>query len=159
MKKIFYIIMVLVLALGVVADDMIAQGQAIVQQGLSCDKLSDDQLQSVGEYLMEQMHPGPAHDAMDKMMGLDQNPTEDKAFHVRLAQSMYCGQGGMMGGNGGYGMMSGYRGMMGGNGGYGMMGWTGSTPVMGILWLVILVGLAILVWLWVIKLIRETRRK
>jgi hypothetical protein len=56
--------------------------------------LTEEQLESIGEYLMELMHPGSAHEAMHEMMGLQEGSEEHKSFHVNLAKAMYCGQKG-----------------------------------------------------------------
>lgn len=119
-----------------------AEAKRLVDSNASCASLSEDQLELIGEYIMELMHPGEAHELMHRMMGLVEGSPEEKAFHVLMARNMYCGQGtgmmGMMMGGYGYAMgpgMMGYYGapngtggMMGGYGpgymmGPGMMGW------------------------------------
>lgn len=101
------------------------EGKSIVSAGLSCDKLTDEQLEHVGEYLMEQMHPGESHEKMHEMMGINEGLNEEKQFHIYLAKMMYCssGQGMMMNlMNGGSGMMQmGGKSMMGGMQGMGGM--------------------------------------
>jgi hypothetical protein len=136
------VLMLSVAALGVSAHDdadEILEGQTIVEAGTSCGQLTDGQLEAVGEYLMEQMHPGETHDVMHQMMGIEENTEAHETFHFNLARAMYCGEsttsmmpmmraantmmqgpvgqryGGMMGGiaqtgqRTGYGMMGGYR--------------------------------------------------
>lgn len=111
---------------GVLAEEdrgtEIQSGQAIVEAKTSCDVLTNDQLEAVGEYYMELMHPGALHDAMEQVMGLEEGTQEHKDFHIALGERMYCGVSnsststgmrgyyGMMGsGNWGtYSMMSGY---------------------------------------------------
>ena len=146
-------------------DAEIAQGKQLVESDVNCEKLTDDQLESIGEYYMESMHPGPAHDAMHVMMGPKEGTPQHEAVHVQIAQMMYCNKGygaGMMGmmyarGNTtGFMPMMGsqmmYGGMMGGWGNYGLNG--GAT-----LWMIILLGLVVVVWLWVIKLFKEVFKK
>lgn len=158
---------VLVVAHGHEAE--LEEGRQLVASGARCDALTEDQLEAIGEYLMEQMHPGAAHDAMHQMMGIQEGTPQHGAFHINIAQMMYCIQpSGMMMGPG---MM--YGGMMGGpmmRGGmmgmpmmgHSMMGWGYKTTlftIVGVLWLIILLGLAIAVWLWVIKLYRDVFSK
>ncbi|HLC74595.1 MAG TPA: hypothetical protein VJH88_01935 [Candidatus Nanoarchaeia archaeon] len=40
--------------------------------------------------------------------------------------------------------------------GYGMMGWAGWGGIFGLLYLLIVVGLVVLLYLWIVKLWRET---
>ena len=121
----------LVLSLGLVSahEHNIEGIKELIDSGISCDKLTDEQFESIGDYYMEQMHPGEAHEVMDNMMG-GEGSESLKQMHIQMAKRFYCnedvnGMGGnmmgMMGGSGG--MMNG--GMMGGSGGMmngGMMG-------------------------------------
>ncbi|MBS3165134.1 hypothetical protein J4439_06920 [Candidatus Woesearchaeota archaeon] len=108
-------------------SDEIEEGRRLVESGVSCSSLDDEELEAIGEYLMEQMHPGASHEAMHRMMGIGDGTEAHKLFHVRIAQMHYCGGAGesdrsargMMSG----GMMqSGMGGMMGNlAGGFGRM--------------------------------------
>ena len=150
----------------------IEEGKELVENKISCDKLNDEQLEAIGEYYMEQMHPGESHEAMHEMMGIEEGTEYHKQFHVNMAKRMYCGQGGMMGSGGmmgmmnmmGGGMMGGQtpqtsvmQGMMGGNMmnnvGYGMIG---NNPVgfgyswgfWNVIWLLFWIGIIVLIiWL------------
>jgi|SRR3989344_930097 len=113
----------------------------LIDSGISCDKLTDEQLESIGDYYMEQMHPGEAHELMDQMMG-GEGSDSLKQVHIQMAKRHYCNEyvGGMMGG----GMMN----MM----DSGMMGnystYYGYNSFWNILWLVFLIGvIALIVWL------------
>ncbi|HLD33922.1 MAG TPA: hypothetical protein VJB66_04295 [Candidatus Nanoarchaeia archaeon] len=44
-------------------------------------------------------------------------------------------------------------------GGYGMMSWAGWGGIFGLLYLLIVVGLVVLLYLWIVKLWRETQTK
>ena len=70
----------------------------LIDSGISCDKLTNEQLEAIGDYYMEQMHPGEAHEMMHKMMGGEDSETT-KLMHVNMAKSIYCGETnqGMMG--------------------------------------------------------------
>src|SRR3989344_1061483 len=112
------------------------EAKKFVEGKVSCGNLTDEQIEEVGDYLMELMHPGEAHEQMHNIMGGENSETV-KLMHVNMAKMMYCNegegmnnmmnmmQGGMMGnntmGSGGMGMMG--SGMMGpGMMGSGMMG-------------------------------------
>jgi len=71
----------------------------LIDSGISCDELTDEQLEAVGDYYMEQMHPGEAHEMMDKMMG-GEGSDSLKQVHIQMAKRLYCNEdiGGFMGG-------------------------------------------------------------
>ncbi|MBI3033626.1 hypothetical protein HYY72_00510 [Candidatus Woesearchaeota archaeon] len=155
MKKIIFAMMVtLLLNLGLVSaitQQEINEARSLIDSKADCKGLSDSQLEIIGEYYMEQMHPGEAHELMHKMMGIKEGSEAEKQFHINMAKTIHCNEdtGGMMGG----GMMSM---MMGSNMGYGMMGnygyGFGYWNFLNVLYVILLVGLIILVYLWIIKL-------
>jgi hypothetical protein len=168
--SLFLIALLSMLAFAHEHEDEIAEGKALVDSNISCAELTDDQLEEIGEYFMEQMHPGEAHEQMHVMMGVKEDTPEHEQLHVHIARMMYCGKGmmdhGMMGG-----MMPMMRGGMmsrnyapgimdyrtGGMMGPGMMGgWTNSWSIASILWIILLAGFVVAVWLWVFKLFKET---
>lgn len=163
MQKIFYAIsLVLLLSISLVSahEHNFAETKKLIDSKISCDRLTDEQLEAVGEYYMEQMHPGEAHELMDKMMG-GEGSESLRQMHINMAKRIYCnedvsGTMGMMSG----GMMSM---MMGGNMGYGMMGnygyGFGYWNFVNILYIILLIGLIILVYLWVLKLWRNMKNK
>ena len=85
----------------------IEEGKKLVESAISCDKLTNEQFEEMGDYYMEQMHPSEAHEYMDRMMG-GEGSESLKQMHINIARSIYCnedvGMGNMMG-----------SGMMGGN--------------------------------------------
>ena len=99
-----------IIAVSAQSEEEIEEGRTIVAAKTSCEDLTDEQLEAVGEYYMEQIHPGALHDAMHEVMGIEEGTEEHKQFHITLAKRMYCGEGSytMMGYNNGlgYGMMS-----------------------------------------------------
>ncbi len=114
----------------------------LIDSGISCDKLTDEQFEAIGNYYMEQMHPGEAHEMMDQMMG-GEGSDSLKQVHIQMAKRLYCNEdvGGMMGG----GMMS----MMMGSG---MMGnypaYYGYNSFWNIFWQIFLIGvIALIIWL------------
>lgn len=106
MKKTASLIVVafmIIIALFVPAEgmdlDKLEEGKRIARSHIRCEDMNEGQLEAVGEYLMEQMHPGSAHESMHRMMGLEEGTLEHEKFHVNLTKSMYCGTGdwGMIG--------------------------------------------------------------
>ena len=130
MKKIFTIMIFSMLLLSVnlvfAHEHNFDETKQIVDSGISCDKLTNEQLESIGDYYMEQMHPGEAHEIMDEMMGGEDSESL-KQVHIQMAKRMYCNEDTdeMMGG-GMMDMMMGSGGMMNGMGtnmmGSGVMG-------------------------------------
>ncbi|MDP3765957.1 MAG: hypothetical protein Q8R04_05580 [Nanoarchaeota archaeon] len=166
MKKIIFVaIVALLLNLGLVnaiTQQEISEAKSLIDSKVNCKSLSDSQLEIIGEYYMEQMHPGESHALMHKMMGMKEGSDAEKQFHINMAKTMYCNEDmGMMGaGMMGGGMMNM---MMGGNIGYGMMGnygyGFGYWNFLNVLYVILLIGLIILVWLWIIKLWKSIKNK
>lgn len=148
----------------------IEEGKGLAKSKISCDELNDEQLEAIGEYFMEQMHPGESHEAMHKMMGVEEGTGYHKQFHVNIAKIMYCGESGMMGSGGMMGMMpmmnmtggnmvagqnlqtNMMQGMR-GNWGYGFGYWN----FINVLYVISLIGVIVLVYLWIVKLLRMQR--
>ena len=85
-------------------------------QDLPCNKITDDDFEDLGDAFMESIHPGQAHESMDRMMGGEGSASLRQA-HIHMGQNyLGCnsiGAGGMMGrGMMGTGMMSGWNKMM-----------------------------------------------
>ncbi len=117
MKGIILVLVIFMLVITAVSaqeshDSEIEEGQKLVNNQISCNQLSNEQLEAIGEYYMEQMHPGKAHEMMDNMMGGESSESL-KQVHINMARRLYCNDSIYIG----YGMM-GTGGMMGG----GMMG-------------------------------------
>lgn len=101
------------------------QTRELIAQGTSCDVLTTEQLIGIGEYYMEQIHPGEQHELMDQHLG-GENATAYRDAHLAMADRFYCtsvgGSAGtwdstswgwmpMMGTWGGGGMMAGFGGL------------------------------------------------
>ena len=103
--------------------EAVQNGENLVKSRVSCSNLNSEQLESIGEYFMELMHPGELHELMDTRMGGEGSETLRQA-HINIAKMMYCGDRTAMPQNmmnlmmnrGGYGMMGNFY------SGYGMMG-------------------------------------
>lgn len=141
-----------------------AEAKQLIDSGINCEKLTDEQLEAIGDYYMEQMHPGESHEIMDRMMG-GEGSESLKQVHINMARRLYCNDNISM--NNG---MGGYWGMMGG----GMMGMMarrgidniGSSPnyyaspydsfrISSILLDILLIFLIVAVIIWLVKLLKE----
>ena len=173
MKKIiFAAIIALLLGLSsanAITQQEISEAKGLIDSKVDCKELSDSQLEIMGEYYMEQMHPGESHELMHKMMGLQEGSEDEKQFHINMARTIYCAESGMMGTGGMMGMMN----MM----GSGMMGgqtlaqtnmmqgtaeawrYYGYWNFLNILYVILLIGLIILVYLWIVKLWKSMKNK
>ncbi len=116
MKKILILMLgIFILSLTFVSasptQQELSEAKTLIDSRLSCNNLNSSQLELIGEYIMEQQHPGEAHDQVDRMMGLVDGSVQDQQFHINLAERMYCNSGynggGMMGNYNGNSMMSG----------------------------------------------------
>jgi putative membrane protein len=131
--KYILLILVLLLSISLVSahNHNLDEAKQLIGSEIACDKLSDEQLEMIGEYYMEQMHPDEAHEIMDQMMG-GESSNRLKQMHIQMARRLYCNEnvGGMIGGS----MMN----MMMGSGG--MMNMVGGSAWSGSWWLWIIVG-------------------
>ncbi|MBI2668801.1 hypothetical protein HYX14_03080 [Candidatus Woesearchaeota archaeon] len=157
MNKLYAILVLLLLPLALAHEDVDAK--TLIDSNVPCDQLDDDQLESMGDYYMEQIHPGEAHKLMDNMMG-GEGSASLAQMHILMAKRLYCneatGSSGMMGG----GMMNmmGNFGMM-GSSGYGMMGSGWFWGLNGLLYTLLLIGLVVLVYIWIVKVWRSLNAK
>ncbi len=100
-------------------EDEFAEAEEIINMKTACENLSEEQLESLGDYYMEQMHPGELHEIMDERMG-GEGSDRLTQVHIAMGKTFYCGEHGavpspMMNTMIGRGMMGG-SGMMGGYG-------------------------------------------
>src|SRR3989338_7625517 len=75
------------------------EAKQLIASGIGCSNVTDDQLEGMGDYYMEQMHPGEAHESMDQMMG-GEGSASLRQVHISMARRLYCNEnaGGLMGG-------------------------------------------------------------
>ena len=150
-------IVVLLVNIGLVSahEHDFTEIKQLIDSGTACNQLADEQLEAIGDYYMEQIHPGEAHELMDNMMG-GEGSASLKQVHINMAKRLYCNEEstGMMG-NGMMGMMNMMRGggnmmgtnMMGGSFGGGSL-WLWSIVGM-LFWIAMLVTLVLLIiWLY-----------
>jgi uncharacterized membrane protein len=147
------------LAFATMGSEELNEAKQLVDSNVSCDKLSDEQLEMIGEYYMEQMHPGERHEVVDRMMGGEGSESLKRA-HIQMALVLYCGEtdtpvtyGGMMGmmpfmyrsGFGGGTIGYPYGGMM----GYDMMGYGAWSWINLLLWILVFIALIlVIIWLY-----------
>ncbi|MEK6873951.1 MAG: hypothetical protein AABW91_03825 [Nanoarchaeota archaeon] len=109
MKKIIlaslFIILLSFLVLAQEDEHNFTKTKQLIDLGISCNNLTNEQLEAIGDYYMEQMRPGEIHEYMDRMMG-GEGSESLKQVHISIARRVYCNEnvGGMMGG----GMMGNY---------------------------------------------------
>ncbi len=117
-KTIYFILLVLILSSTLViaqSHEDFTKAEELIKSKVSCLQLTDEQLEMIGEYYMEQMHPGELHEMMDERMG-GEGSESLKLVHINIAKSFYCGESkylsagmmNMMMGRNGFGMMNQY---------------------------------------------------
>lgn len=145
-------------------QETFAQAEEIIKQKIPCDNLTEDQLEILGDYYMEQMHPGELHEIMDERMG-GEGSESLRQIHINMGLTFYCGErgamsGGMMNIMMGRGMMNNY------DSNYGMMGssyynsvWTGTNIFGGIIGFLVILVLILLIVLLIKKIQKPWRRR
>lgn len=150
----------LLLTINLVNAHNFTETKQLIDSKISCDSLSNSQLEAIGDYYMEQMHPGEAHELMHKMMGGEDSETV-KQMHIQMAKSIYCGENSGMMGSGMMGMMNmiySQSSMM--QGAMGSFGYnTGYWNFLNILYVILLIGLIVLVFLGIVKLWKNITNK
>lgn len=166
LKKILTWILIFVFSMGIVLADaeQLAAAKKLIDAKTPCSKMTEGQLEIIGDYFMERIHPGESHTAMEQMMG-GEGSESLRLMHIAMAKRIYCNDlnGTVNYGMMGYGMMYAGRGtnyggmmnMMGYNSGYGYSYLT----FFNILAIILAVGLVILVYMWIFKLWRELSKK
>lgn len=108
-----FFVLLFIVSFAYASIDDFTRAEEIIKQKIACSELSSDELELIGDYYMEQMHPGELHEIMDARMGGEGSETL-RQVHINIARMFYCGDANAIPMN----MMS----MMMGRGGYGMMG-------------------------------------
>ena len=92
-QKILVIVLMVTIAMllsltGVIAEgENFSEAKKLIESNTSCSELNDEQLEQIGDYYMEQMHPGEAHELMDKMHG-GEGSTQLKQMHIFMAKRL-----------------------------------------------------------------------
>ena len=143
-------------------EEIFEQAEEIIKQRVSCEELTLDQLEILGDYFMEQMHPGELHEIMDERMG-GEGSASLRQVHINMGLMFYCGQRGAM--------SSGMINMMMGRGGqgYGMMNYLPATTSstqdysnlnwFGFVWLMFSALIFIILILIIVLLIKKLQKK
>lgn len=129
-------------------EEDFAKAEEIIKQKVPCNELTDEDLEIIGEYYMEQMHPGELHEIMDERMG-GEGSESLKRVHINMGKAFYCGEhdymsSGMMSMMMSRGMMGGFGNIMGnsyyvnGSTGFRVFSWVISILIIAILVLIIL---------------------
>ena len=129
----------------------------IIENKVPCENLTDSDFDILGDYYMELMHPGEAHEQMDAMMGGEGSESLE-IMHINMGKRFYCddysyARGGLMGA----GIMGGR--MMGsyGFGNTGMMqfpytsGFWSGYSILNIVMLVLFLAALVLLIVWLYK--------
>lgn len=61
----------------------------LVYSGEGCENFSKDELMVIGDYYMEQVHPGFAHKVVHSMLGGDDSETLHN-LHIHIAKVWHC---------------------------------------------------------------------
>ena len=71
LKQYFVYLLILIFSIGIVYADAaeFVEVKKIIDAKTPCNKLTENQLEILGDYVMEQIHPGESHKVMDEMMG------------------------------------------------------------------------------------------
>ncbi len=151
-RLVISLVLLLSISVALAHGDAIAGGKELVESKISCDNLTSEQLEEIGEYQMELMHPGQSHEMMHQMMGFKEGDEAEEEFHINLAKTMYCSDSsamagmdmGMMNMIGGQGMQGNMMGNMGGSG-----RWNFTNQI---IYTILLIGIVVLVYLGIYKL-------
>ena len=91
---VFFVITISAAAVFAHSEKNFTETKTLVDSNIPCSNLSEDKLELIGEYYMEQMHPGEAHEILDRALGGEGSESLRQA-HISIARHIYCGQ--MMG--------------------------------------------------------------
>ena len=74
-------------------EETFLQAEEIINQKISCENLTQEQLEILGDYYMEQVHPGELHEIMDERMG-GEGSESLRQVHINMGLAFYCGERG-----------------------------------------------------------------
>ena len=154
--KSIFTILILLLVISIVSAEKnnFEAAREVINSKIACDNLNENQLESLGDYYMEQIHPEEAHEYMDSMMG-GEGSESLRRVHINMARSFYCGDQYAMSPMMMNSVMGRPNGMM---GNYRMMGYPGYFGLWGITSFLFYVVLIVLIVWAVIYLSKNKRR-
>lgn len=127
-----FILSLTTLATAHVGEDELNHTKEIIASDTPCSELTEDEIANIGDYYMEQMHPGEMHDVMDEHMGGEGSEILRQA-HIDMGQEFYCDRF-----TSDSSSQRGWMPMMGGTWRVGSMAWFGILLWIGVLLLVLL---------------------
>lgn len=71
------------------------EAKSIIESKITCSQLTNEQFEQLGDYFMEQMHPGELHEIMDERMG-GEGSAQLRNVHISMGRSFYCADNRMM---------------------------------------------------------------
>ncbi len=155
-----FIFIILIIGIMAHAEEDFAQAEELIKQKISCSSLNDEQLELIGDYYMEQMHPGELHEIMDERMG-GEGSESLRQTHIAIARAFYCGERGYMSAN----MMN----IMMGRNSFGMMGYaqnyqnsygiSGANTLNLIILILIIIIIVLLIVLLIKKIFQSNKNK
>lgn len=87
-------------SLDVVLSEILEKYEKNKVQDLDCDDLSEEDLERIGDAVMESIHPGGIHERMDAMMGGEGSKTLEQA-HINMGRNyLGCNSNGIGNGSG-----------------------------------------------------------
>ncbi len=72
-------------------EEEIAKAKEIIKNKIQCNEITLEQLEILGDYYMEQMHPGELHEIMDERMG-GEGSASLRQVHINIGRMFYCGE-------------------------------------------------------------------
>ena len=140
-------------------EDTFAEAEELIKQKIACNELTEDQLEIIGDYYMEQMHPEELHELMDERMG-GEGSESLRQVHIVMAKNFYCGEHQVMPTTT-MNTMMGRTGMMntGYGAGYGMMGGGLSMSFVWLIWITLAAFVFGIVFWWTYQLMNKRTRK
>src|SRR3989338_7887947 len=65
--------------------------EQLINSKTQCSELTDEQIEMIGDYYMEQMHPGETHELMDEQIG-GEGSEALRQMHIGMGRAMHCGE-------------------------------------------------------------------
>ena len=100
MIKKFLLPLLMIIIVGIVftvahGEEDFTKAEELIKKKTPCTGLNDGELEILGDYYMEQMHPGELHEIMDERMG-GEGSENLRLIHINMGRVFYCGEHGYM---------------------------------------------------------------
>ena len=159
-KSMIYFAILLLFSFSLISahgEETFSQAEEIIENKISCDDLTMEELEILGDYYMEQMHPGEQHEVMDEMMGGEGSESLRQA-HINMGLSFYCGEHDAMSGEI-MDMMMGRTGMMGSGNMMGNFGDYRTYGIFGLIFMILIIVTLVLLIIWLINALQNKKHK